>query len=189
MHIGPLQCPGRVQGHGLFALLCFNILHYHPQTKFGKVICLQVCVCQQGMSGPREVSGSGVSNLRGAWSWGSVWSWGVTGLGGMPGPGGSLVRGVWPQGVAGGDPPGQLLLRALHIILECILVSIFYLNFVKRSRSSRSQCRLKVKVMVNQCQGHIKSKLIFCVCDVYLICARGGTETLPCLFANNKRIQ
>ena len=113
----------------------------------------------------------------------------MPGLGGVPVPWGSLVMGVWSQGVAGGDPPGQLLLRALHILLECILVSIFYLNFVKRSWSSGGQCRLKVKVMVNECQCHVNSKLIFCVCDVYLICARGGTETLPCLFANNKRKQ
>ena len=40
----------------------------------------------------------------------------------MPGPGG-LVWGVpGPGGVPGGDPPGWLLLRAVRILLECILV-------------------------------------------------------------------
>ena len=104
MHIGPLQCPGRVQSHGLFALLCFNTLHYRPQTKFGKVICLQVCVCPQGGVWSRGGVWFGeVSDLGGAWSGG----WLVLGE--------CLVRGVWSQGVAGGDPPGQLLLWALHI--------------------------------------------------------------------------
>ena len=60
----------------------------------------------------------------------------------MPGPGGGLLPGgclipggllwgvsapgggVWSRGVPGGDPspPGQLLLRAVRILLECILV-------------------------------------------------------------------
>ena len=42
----------------------------------------------------------------GAWSWGPAWS------GGMPCPGGYLVE----------TPPGRLLLRAVCILLECILV-------------------------------------------------------------------
>ena len=45
-----------------------------------------------------------------------VWSRGV------PGPGGG-ERGVpGPGGVPDRDPPGQLLLRAVRILLECILV-------------------------------------------------------------------
>ena len=65
----------------------------------------------------------------GAWS-GGAWSQGVPGPGGVPGPRGCLVPAgclVWgrylvPGGVPGGDPPGRLLLRALRILLECILV-------------------------------------------------------------------
>ena len=61
----------------------------------------------------------------------------------MPGPGGSAPRRVpahrgsaprvpGPGGVPGGDPPGWLLLRAVRILLECILVSIdsFLLQFL-----------------------------------------------------------
>ena len=61
---------------------------------WGKVICLQACVCLQGgVPGPRVC---------------------------LP-PGGCLLRG----GVPGGDPPGRPLLRAVRILLECILVSLF----------------------------------------------------------------
>ena len=59
-------------------------------------------------------------------------------IGGVPGPGvcllpggvvpgllgGCLVRGR----VLGGDPPGWLLLRAVRILLECILVLIIFLR-------------------------------------------------------------
>ena len=46
---------------------------------------------------------------------------------GVPGPGGHLVRGVpapggLVPGVPGGDPPRWPLLRAVRILLECILV-------------------------------------------------------------------
>ena len=74
---------------------------------WGKVICLQVCVCPQGgMPGP----GGGVA--------GGAWSWGVSGPGGFsPGGKGGLVPGRWgclvqgeelsgPRGVTGGDLPG-----------------------------------------------------------------------------------
>ena len=67
---------------------------------WGKVICLQVCVCPQGGPGPR----------------------------------GCLLRwGVWSGGLTSGDlPPPPLpervLLRAVRILLECILVN-FALNF------------------------------------------------------------
>ena len=53
--------------------------------------------------------------------------------GGVPGPRGGLVRGgclvpggLVLGGVPGGDPPGRLLLRAVRILLECILVCFFF---------------------------------------------------------------
>ena len=45
---------------------------------------------------------------------------GVSAPGGMPAPGGCLLR--------GGDPPWRLLLRAVRILLECILVSWDFRN-------------------------------------------------------------
>ena len=43
--------------------------------------------------------------------------------GGVPAPGGCLLLGgCLLPGVPGGDPPGWLLLRAVRILLECILV-------------------------------------------------------------------
>ena len=52
---------------------------------------------------------------------------------GVPGPGGCLVLGdlppggvPGPRGVPGGDPPGWLLLRVVHILLECILVILLF---------------------------------------------------------------
>ena len=73
------------------------------------------------------------------WSRGGAWSGEVPGPGGAgpgvpgpgrpglgrPGPGGEgylVWRWVWSWGVPGGDPPGQLLLRVVRILLECILV-------------------------------------------------------------------
>ena len=51
--------------------------------------------------------------------------------GGVPGPGDACSQGgsgpevvPAPGGVPGGDPPGRLLLRAVRILLECILVPI-----------------------------------------------------------------
>ena len=44
---------------------------------------------------------------------------------GGSGPGVYLLRG----GVPGGDPPGHLLLRAVRILLECILVVCSYCIF------------------------------------------------------------
>ena len=63
----------------------------------------------------------------GAWSWGRVhgrggaWSWGGSGPSGVPG------------GVPGGDPPRWLLLRAVCILLECILVQdcLFYEHYCR----------------------------------------------------------
>ena len=77
---------------------------------WGKVICLQVCVCPRGGgSGPGRVPGPG-RGLGGAWSWGCL----VRGEGGL----------VWEGAVPGGNPPKRLLLRAVRILLECILVYI-----------------------------------------------------------------
>ena len=56
----------------------------------------------------------------GAWSGGCMVPGGCLVLRG----GGAWSRGVvhGPRGVHGGDPPGRLLLRAVRILLECILV-------------------------------------------------------------------
>ena len=51
----------------------------------------------------------------------------LTGGGSAPGPGGSAPGGAVP----GGDPPGRLLLRAVRILLECILVSFNFCVFLK----------------------------------------------------------
>ena len=88
-----------------------TIYYYCPHWSWGKVMILQVSVillrgkvCSgggcapggvlQGVPGPREFC-----------------------LGGVPGP-----RGVPVPGGPGGDPPGRPLLRAVRILLECILV-------------------------------------------------------------------
>ena len=119
---------------------------YHRQTKFAKVKLLHVSVSHSvhgGVPGPRGVVCSrrvpgpgGVRDPRGVCL---VPGWGVPGPGvggawsrgggclvpgwGVPGPGGVWSRreGAWLGGVAGGDPPGRLLLRAVRILLECIL--------------------------------------------------------------------
>ena len=71
----------------------------------GKIICLQVCVYPQGGGGACSGgSGPGGCLLRG-----------VPALGG-------LVWGYLVWGVPGGDTPQRLLLRAVRIVLECILV-------------------------------------------------------------------
>ena len=44
----------------------------------------------------------------------------------IPAPGGSA-----PGGVPGGDPPRRLLLRAVRIVLECILVLLLNLWSLK----------------------------------------------------------
>ena len=53
--------------------------------------------------------------------------WGVPAPGGVSGPAGACFRGwmgVWSGGGAWWRPPGRLLLRAVRILLECILVCI-----------------------------------------------------------------
>ena len=74
---------------------------------WGKVICLQVCVCQQGgacfggvwsggsgagwVPGPRGVPALGGACSRGVWPLGGAWSLGVPGPRGCLLPGGCLV--------------------------------------------------------------------------------------------------
>ena len=93
-----------------------------------------------------------------AWSRGGAWSWGVPGSRGVPGPGGGgclvpgglpgprgcLVLGGWVRswGVHGGDPP-RLLLRAVRILLECILVTWVFHN-------SRLIRRIQEKIFANK---------------------------------------
>ena len=82
---------------------------------WGKVICLQVCVCPRGGAWSGGMSSLGGLVPWGAWS--HAWSWGCLVQGvpgprwGVPGPGGAWWR-----------PPKRLLLRAVRILLECILV-------------------------------------------------------------------
>ena len=86
-------------------------------------LCFYTCLsfCPQGGC----LVPGGVWSRGGAWSQGGVWSWGVPGAGGVPGlgegrpgPGGCLVETLSPP-----PPSGWLLLRAVRILLECILVS------------------------------------------------------------------
>ena len=73
--------------------------------------------CSRGLSGPggawsRESAPRGVLGLEGVCSQvGCAWSR----------AGGVCSGGVCSRG-GGGDPPGRLLLRAVRILLECILV-------------------------------------------------------------------
>ena len=94
------------------------------------------CVCSWGVPGPR---GCVCSRGRGgSWSQAGVCFQGVPGPGGCLLPGGCLVPGgVCSGGMPGGDPLGRLLLRAVRIILECILVSES--DFRSQSTSERIQ--------------------------------------------------
>ena len=78
-----------------------------PANEFAKVMFLHVSVILS-TSGDAWYWGGGVPGPGGVWSWG------------VPGPGGCLLLGVC---VPGGNPPGRLLLRAVRILLECILVT------------------------------------------------------------------
>ena len=68
---------------------------YRPQTKFAKVMFLQVCVCPQG----------GAWSRGGAWSQGGCLLWGVPALGGAWG-------GAWSRGRRGVDPPPEMATAA-----------------------------------------------------------------------------
>ena len=96
---------------------------YRPQQSRGKVIFSQASVILlTGCLVPHP--GRGVPGPGGcAWSWGCLvlqgylvlggaWSWG------MPGPWGSTLVGCF---LVETPPPGQALLWAVHILLECIL--------------------------------------------------------------------
>ena len=116
----------------------------------GKVICLQVCVCPQGVAWSRGgVWSQGVFGPGGCLVPGVAWSWGCL-VPGVPGPGGAWSQGclIWgvpgPRGVSGGgsggDPPGRLLLRAVRILLECILVmsNISHCNLCENLNGTRN---------------------------------------------------
>ena len=104
--------------------LIFNYL-YRPQRSWGKVIFSQTSVIL--LTGGGASSGGGCFLLGGCFLQGGCF---------LPGagcflPGGVVLPpfgGVLPLGDAsswggpGGDPPGRLLLRAVRILLECILV-------------------------------------------------------------------
>ena len=77
-------------------------------------------ICDSVHRGVAGAGEGGTWSQRGCLVLGGAWSWRV------PGPRWGLVPGgaCLVRGVPGGDPPGQLLLRALRIVLECILVSI-----------------------------------------------------------------
>ena len=77
-------------------------LYYRPQRSWGKVIFSQASV---------------ILLTGGVWSQG-----GVSGPRGLSGPGGSASRGCLVLGGAWWRPPGRPLLRAVCILLECILV-------------------------------------------------------------------
>ena len=98
---------------------------------WGKVICLHLSVIlSMGGSGP----GGGCLVQGGDWSWKvpgprMCLVWGVPGPRGEPGLGGSwsagclVGGGAWSGGCLVETPPGRLPLRAVRMLLECILVS------------------------------------------------------------------
>ena len=133
---------------------------YRPQTKFAKVMFLQVSVCPQGRGAcvagehvwqgacmvgvgvcmvGRGVHGRGVCMVRGIHGGGHVWQ------GGMHGrrcawQGVCMAGGhVWWQVCVPCMPPRQILWlrhtvneRAVHILLECILVNNKIRSYVPR---------------------------------------------------------
>ena len=82
-------------------------VYYHPHRSWGKVIFSQASVI---LSTVGSAWSQGGLFLGGAWSGGSAPRRGL--LQGRSAPGGCLVE----------TPPGRLLLRAVRILLECILV-------------------------------------------------------------------
>ena len=94
-----------VFGYRLNGKTQIYMLFLPPATNLGQGYIF-TGVCDSVHSG-----GGGVPAPGGAWS------------GGMPGPGGACSRGgAWET------PPGRLLLRAVRILLECILVCRFMID-------------------------------------------------------------
>ena len=106
--------------------------------------------------------------LPGGSAWGGCsWSGGVSASGGVPGPGGSAP---WVPGPGGGcgpregawrRPPGQLLLRAVRMLLECILVKSPFI------RTSAFVLASKLIIIVNDgtnINAKKRSGAIPCVC-------------------------
>ena len=95
---------------------------------WGKVICLQVCACPQGGVWSQGVLGPGGVPARGTWSWDGAWSqW----------EGCLVLGGAWWR------PPQRLLLRAVRILLECILIIEM---FTERSLNLRFQLPLTCSI-------------------------------------------
>ena len=148
---------------------------YRPQTKSAKVMFLHVSV----------ILSTGVGCLvrgRSVWSRGGL-VWGVSGLGGLllgvSGPGGCLLAGegacswgvIWSQrglalggcllwGMPGGETPlpPWLLLRAVRILLECILVmkvlnskNFFHLFFTHRLTVTKAQTLYRSRIGYLNC--------------------------------------
>ena len=123
--------------------------YYRPQRSWGKVIFSQACVILfTGGLGAWSGGGGGVGEcmvwvvhspggrVPGPGGWVGAWSGGVPGLGvhgpgGVPGLGVPGLGGACCRGGAGGlveTPPRRLLLRAVSILLECILVNGYSLQ-------------------------------------------------------------
>ena len=91
----------------IFLFRCFNIFLPPANKVCGRGVCSQGGAWSPGGSAPKE--GGCLVPVGGAWSGG-----GVPGLGGVPPLWGCLVE----------TPSGTAMLRALRILLECILVKL-----------------------------------------------------------------
>ena len=107
-----------------FMYSAFLDIFYRPQTKFAKVMFSHVSVCPQrgGSPGPHlgGVEGSGLG--------GGVSRPTPRGVS-RPTPGGvsrPTPRGVSQHALRQTPPSRRLLLRAVRILLECILVSVYF---------------------------------------------------------------
>ena len=142
----------------------------------------------RGVPRPRGVSAPGGVCSGGAWSWGmpglagllpgSAWSWGGAWSGRVSAPRGACS---WGWGVPGGDFPRWLLLQAVHILLECILVSQACVKNSVHRRGSLSQHAPQVTWPSGlSVQGRVSVQLVF-VQGVFVqgslsrgVSARGG---------------
>ena len=98
-----------VHGGGVVSQHALQVVSQHALQQ---VCVLSQYALQQGRSAPGGCLVWGVCSWGGAWSRGSA-------------PGGICSQG---GGVPGGDPPRQLLLHAVRILLECILVKNIFLS-------------------------------------------------------------